>query len=468
MKTTNLFRSALYASAMAAVTLAGCESKNDPVAGTPEPEDGGTRWITLTATQSIGTGGAPPTSANGNGGTFAYGITHEQAIDPNFELDIHDQNNGGLHITSPRTSRVQVSDDGKTMWDIQYTGADGGVLSTYSVGGKNDYKMIGHQVNTAVVLGTAPRWVKSTDKIAVGVNTGSTTTEYTGTGLSATFTKKVTTLRVAALNLEYPHMGMTNNRTDLQIEFPGDLAGQGYSLGRTDVALVNKAENKVYIPCSVSKIDPAVPSLNDEGNVQWVKNDIANRTIGSVTLVLDYPSLRNPEFIISNVGKGDNIGYRSKTQHVGTDGHVYQAVTSFSSGHQILRISSATNRYDDSYEFNLNTALGINDADIVTFRYIKDGNGVVLYKRDKKGAYIALVDLNAKTATHLPTEQEADDNFSSIGQYQNIGAAGDYVYVPLTPHSKDGNLYVINWKTKEIIKGAKLKGMSWAYYIGAY
>jgi len=464
MRTSNLFKSAFYASALAAVTLAGCESKNEP--NPEQPGDDGTRWITLTATQSTGSNGAPPTRPNGNGGTFMYGITHEQAIDPAFELDIHQGEDKGHHLTSPRTSRVQVADDGRTVWDIQYTGADGGTLSTYSVHGTNDYRMFGRQVNTAVVLGTSPRWVKSTDEIGVGVRSGSATTEFTGTTVEdAVFKRKVTDVKIALLDLKNPGMA---NTAQLSLAFPDELASQGYVLGRMDVPLVNKAQNKLFIPVSVSKIDPNVPSLNGKGELQWEEKDNANRAIGTVTLVLDYPSLKNPEFIISKVGKTDNIGYRSKTQHVGTDGHIYQAATSFSEGHQILRISSATNKYDDSYELDLNKALGIDDADIVTFRYVRDGNGVVLYKRGGKGAYLALVDLNAKTATHLATEVEADENFSSIGQYQNIGAAGDYVYVPLTPHSKDGNLYVINWRTKEITKGAKLKGFAWAYYIGAY
>jgi len=46
--------------------------------------------------------------------------------------------------------------------------------------------------------------------------------------------------------------------------------------------------------------------------------------------------------------------------------------------------------------------------------------------------------------------------------------AGDYVYVPMTPNGLDGNLYVINWKTGQLTKGAKLKNGSGSFYIGAY
>jgi len=476
MKTANLLKSALFASAIAAVTLTGCESKNDPApeAKNPEnPETGGTRYITLAATKSSGSNGAAPTAPNGNGGIFVYGITHEQAIDPSFELDIHGKD-AGFHITSPRTSRIQVSEDGTKLWDIQYTGPDGGVFSSYSVHGKNDYRPFGRQVNTGDALGTTtPRWTKSTDDIGFVLRSAETVTESEGTGLDATFKRKVTTFKIAELDLVNP--GMANMRT-MPVAFPDEWASKGYVLGRTDMPLLNKAKNKVYIACSVSKIDPNEPSLDTDGRVQWVKNDNANSTIGAVTLVLDYPSLRNPELTISNVAKGDNNSFRTQIQHIATDGHVYQAVCSHGVGHKITRISSATNKYDDSYDFDLRTALGLNDMNIVGFKYIKDGIGVVLYNREKSdgkkyGAHLALVDLNAKTATKLPTELEADEAFyqnNVLNQWQNIGAIGDYAYVPLAPPSKDGYLYVINWKTKEITKGAKLKNMAFAYYIGAY
>src|SRR5690606_8692078 len=116
------------------------------------------------------------------------------------------------------------------------------------------------------------------------------------------------------------------------------------------------------------------------------------------------------------------------------------------------------NDYDNSYNFDLNAALGIDDAGIRAFRYIKDGIGVVLYTRGSvDGGYIALVDLNNKTATKLTTEYESDEDLAdTFGQYQNIGAEGDFAYVPITPSGKDGSIYIINWKTKEINKGAKL------------
>lgn len=470
----SLLKFVVFSTALLAVTAVGCKKNNN---AEPEPVDDGTRWITLTSSMSIGSNNTPPTSFNGNGGTLAYGITHAQAIDPNFNLDIYPEGKG-LLLTSPRTSRVQASDDGKLLWDIQYTGDDAGLFQTFTVGGEGRYKLFGREVNTQPVLGNNPRWVKSTDQIGVGVNSdGETlTTEYEGTftpatpNLSAlTFKRNVRTVSVAILNLQNP--GMTNTR-QVPVSFPDDLAAQGYTFGRTDVALVNKAQTKIYIAVAVSKIDPTKPSLNSSGQPQWTTSDAANNTINTATIVIDYPTLRNPKIIFAkNNVRGNNNSYRTKTQYVGTDGHVYQAVTANGSsrGSKIVRINSATDDYDD-YLFDLNTALGVTGTGIMNWTYTKDGKGILLYQQaGVTGGRVAIIDLNAKTAKRVITDEalESDAN-SDFGQHQNVGVVGDFAYLPLTPHSKDGQMFVINWKTGDVIKGAKLKGYAFAKYIGSY
>lgn len=475
----NLLKSVMFSAALVAVVLTGCKKNNG---SDPDPVDDGTRWITLTASQSIGGTVAaplPPTSFNGNGGTLAFGITHQQAIDPNYVLDIYPEGKG-LLLTSPRTSRVQVSDDGKLLWDIQYTGADAGLFQTFTVGGEGRYKLFGREVNTQPILGDNPRWVKSTDQVGIGVNSdGATlTAEYDGifTPLTPnlselTFKRNVRTVAVAILNLQNP--GMVNTR-QVPVSFPDDLAKQGYTFGRTDVALVNKAQTKIYIAVAVSKYDVAKPTLNASGQPQWTTNDLpANNTINTATIVLDYPTLRNPKIIFAkNDVKGNNHSYRTKTQYVGTDGHVYQAVTANGAngrGSKIVRINSATDDYDD-YLFDLNTALGVTGTGIMNWTYGKDGKGVLLYQQTGVvGGRVAIIDLNAKTAKRVITDEalESDAN-SDFGQHQNVGIVGDFAYLPLTPHTKDGQLFVINWKTGDVIKGAKLKGYAFAKYIASY
>ncbi|WP_348799078.1 hypothetical protein [Flavobacterium adhaerens] len=244
---------------------------------------------------------------------------------------------------------------------------------------------------------------------------------------------------------------------------------QGYYISRADVPVLNQAKTKLYIGVNVGRHDVnGTPAPNSSGTLVWPASK-AVRELGTVTYVVDYPSLRNPKIIISEKSIVNNHGYRTMTQYVGTDGNLYQATAT--SGADILRISKATDDYDQSYHFNLNTALGVADASIKAWRYIKDGKAVVLYTlKNTAGGYVALVDLNTPSnSVKLATEIETDAALSTtLGQFQNIGLIGDNVYLPLTPAGKDGNIYIINYKTKEIKKGAKLKAASGSFYLGAY
>lgn len=476
----NLLKRALFGTVIASLFLAGCNSSDDP---NPDPDGGGddVRWITVT--------GAFPDDANppvaGNGGTRAYALTHEQAINPNYEVDLFRMEGAkyvvGQELKSQRTARVQASEDGKYLYNIQYTGANGGVFNKYLVSGEGDgYSEVGYELNTAVILGTSPRWTKAAEGIGVGVSFGEALDPYTGTAPNFVYRHPKGKIKIA--NIDLDNTAITNTGS-IDVDLGAELEGQGYHVWRADVPILNQAKDKLFIGVGIRRhnINGTV-TYNNSGVINgWATT--TDRDLGTVTYVVDYPSLKNPKIIKSTVAKTDNLSYRTMTQHLGTDGNIYQAATSMGSGHQILRISKSTNDYDNTYDFNLNTALGISDAGIRAFRYIKDGIGVVLYTRTSTaGGFVALVDLNAKKAEKLNIENDSDAGFSGLtasqnggvaltgtfSQFQNIGVVGDYVYVPMSPNGKDGNLYVINWKTKAVTKGAKLKNASGSFYLGAY
>lgn len=454
----NRLTKVMYAAVLAAVTLSSC-SKND----TPDPTspvDDGTRWITLTAAFPDDNGTA------GNGGTLAYAITPENAADPNYEVKIFDAGNG-FSLKSERTARVQASADGQYLYNIQYTGAEGGVFNKYKVSGEGKYVEDGLELNTAIILGTSPRWTKAAENIGVGVSFINARDSYTGEVPNHQYQHPKGEIRMA--NIDLNNNAITNTGV-IEVDLGAELEGQGYHVWRADVPVLNKAQDKLFIGVGIRRhdLDNRELEAGRGGALSWATTD--ERDLGTVTYVVDYPSLRNPKTITSTVAQTDNLSYRTMTQYVGTDGHVYQAATAMGSGHQILRIDKSTNEYDNSYNFDLNAALNINDAGIRAFRYVQDGIGLVLYTRETaEGGYLALVDLNNHTATPLTTDYEGDEALATaFGQFQNIGADGDYIYVPLTPTGKNGNLYVINWKTKEITKGAKLVNGSGSHYIGAY
>jgi hypothetical protein len=443
------FKSAFLCAAIIAGTLTSCNDDNDnPNPGTENPAEG-REFISLTASVPDATGEA------GNGGTRAYAITHAQAIDPNFSVDIY-QN--GYPLRSARTARVQASENGTELYNIQYTGEDGGVFNKYLVKGGKDYQDSGKELDVSDMIGTSPRWVKAAENLGIGVNLLAGDIISEGTAPNHVYKYRRGKVRIAEINLE--KVSVTNS-TEFDFPFTAELEAQGYYVGRVDVPVLNAAGNKIYIGCNVSKIDPTKLSYNASGVATWA-NDAAGRTLGTTTLVVDYPSLANPKLIYSAASKINNHSYRTMTQHVGSDGHVYQATAT--GGKDILRIDKNTNDYD-TYHFDLDVALGVKDSRIQAWRYIKDGVGIVLYNIAGQGGYMALIDLNAKTATKLASDYEAGLNF---GQYQNIAIDGDNVYVPLTPTGAAGRLYVINWKTKAVTKGATLTGATGSSYIGSY
>ncbi|MFD1616596.1 hypothetical protein [Gelatiniphilus marinus] len=441
-----------------AIAFASCSEDDQPELVTP-PEDN-TRYITLTGSFPNDEG------TPGNGGTLAYAITPENAADPNYEVDLFKIENdafvNGFALKSSRTARVQGSADGKFLYNIQYTGTEGGVFNKYSVGEGLGFEEVGYELNTAAILGTAPRWMKAAEGIGVGVYASSYDVEYEVEAPNFKFVASDSELKIAVLDLE--NTAITNTAI---FDFPwtDEERLAGYNVGRVDVPILNAAKTKVFIGCRVRKYDTtATPTLDENGIPKWPYGEID----GTKTLILDYPSLRNPKVITSTNSTAVNNSYRTMTQYLGTDGNIYQATAT--SGADILRIGS-NNEYDQSYHFNLNTAIGVTGASIKAWRYVKDGIGVVLYTlANTDGGYVALIDLNTPSnSVKLATDVETDADLSStLRQFQYIGLVGDTAYVPLTPAGKEGHIYIINTQTKQISKGAKLKTISGSYYLGAY
>ena len=466
----NLLKALVFGSAVAVSTLTSCEKTNDGPNFITGPDMGARQYITLTGAFPDASGEA------GNGGTRALAISLADAENPNFEANVF---TNGYTLRSQRTARVQGSPNGNFLYNIQYTGDDGGIFNKYHVQGGKNFVDTEEELDTEPILGSAPRWVIAANGIGVGVY-ASATVEGSKEGAGADFVNVKSTAKILALDLDNPTI---LRQTEFTIPFSEEQTKAGYQIGRIDVPILNAAKNKVLIGCNLTRIDASKKStVNDSGNQTW-STTTPGRELGTATLIVDYPSLANPKLIYSGVSKTNNHSYRTMTQWLGSAGDVYQATAT--GGSQILKISASSNTYDDSYNFDLKTALGSSsNIAIRAWRYIKEDIGLVLYTvTGTDGGYLALVDLKAKTATKLATEQETNIGYSgrsantstgvtalvgTFGQFQNIGVHGDNIYVPLTPNGLDGNLYIINYKTKSITKGAKLKNQSGSFYLGAY
>ncbi|MBB4802170.1 hypothetical protein HNP37_002243 [Flavobacterium nitrogenifigens] len=439
--TFKLFTSSLLFGALALSTA--CSSDDNKSADPVNPVTDG-RWITVAGALMQTDPG------DGNGGTRVYAISKENAIDPNFSVDVYAN---GSPVQSSRTARLQSSVDGSTLFNITYTGANGGEFMTYKVNGGSNFAESTAKVNISQYAGTSPRWVKlfDGDKTGVAVNVA---TPVVSTNEDKTYKNTRGIATVLSLDMQQT---LISAYKQYQIPLTPEEEALGHHIFRLDAPTLNKAGNKLIIGTWMRKSNPANPATNESSFTR----------LGSKSVVVDYPSLENPKVITSTVGFGDTSGYRSFNSFVATDGNIYQATQrDTQKGSYILKINQS-NEYDNSYVFSLDTALGIKGSYIDAWRYVGNGIAYAVYTYEGTSqGFLARLDLNAKTATKV--EDIAYDADLDFGQYQGFVVDGNNFYIAVTPVGKDGNIYVIDIPTGKVTKGAKLVNKPGNHYIGVF
>jgi hypothetical protein len=434
----------LFSGLLMTASLTGC--KDDEVTGNPEPEPTEDRWITVAGALM----GTEP--GDGNGGTVVYSVTKDNAKNPDYSISVYDN---GYAVKSNRTARLQSSEDGKTLFNIAYTGDNGGEFSRYKVNGAASFTQEDVTVNISQYASTSPRWAKlfDGDKTGIAVNVANIAANNASTGPTPNAPYKYFrgTATVLAINLKDV---LISGYKQYEIPLTAEEELLGHNIFRLDAPVLNKAQNKLIIGTWMQKRNPATgltePSF---------------QRLGSKSVVVDYPSLENPKVINSTVGFGDNSGYRSFNSFLATDGNIYQATQRDSKGSHILRIGQ-NNEYDNSYVFSLDAALGVEGVYVDCWRYAGNGIAYALYTQGGTDqGFVARLDLNAKTATKVDLPYDAALDF---GQYQGILVSGEEVFIAVTPTGKDGNIYVINSKTGAVAKGAKLVNKAGNHYIGIF
>lgn len=439
--TLKLYAFGLMMSAFALTT--GCSSDDN---GNSEPVNPVTegRWITVAGALMQTTPG------DGNGGTRVFAISKENAADPNFSVNVYDQ---GVPVQSSRTARLQSSVDGSTLFNITYTGANGGEFMTYKVNGGKEFAESQAKVNISQYAGTSPRWVKlfDGDKTGVAVNV---TAPVVNVNVDKTYKNTRGTATVLSLDMQQT---LISAFKQFEIPLTAQEEAQGHHIFRLDAPTLNKAGNKLIIGTWMRKTDPATG-----------QNQASFTRLGSKSLVVDYPALTNPQIITSTVAFGDTSGYRSFNSFVATDGNIYQATQrDAEKGSYILKIDQ-NNQYDNSYIFSLDAALGVKGSYIDAWRYAGNGIAYVVYTHDGANdqGFVARLDLNARTAKKVEgIAYDADLNF---GQYQGFVVDGNNLYIAVTPVGKDGNIYIIDIPTGNVTKGAKLANKPGNHYIGVF
>lgn len=438
--TFKLLACGLVFTTFALTSCSSDDNKNEetPVAPTED------RWITVA-------GAIMQTNpGDGDGGTKVFSVSKEDAKNPNTSINVYDD---GTPVQSSRTARLQSSVDGNTLFNITYTGANGGQFMTYDVNGGKNFAQSGQTVSIAQYAGASPRWVKLFDGdktgVAVNVTAPVITTEADGK------TYKYTRGNATVLSLDFQGIKISTYE-----QYPLPLSAEEEALGhhifRLDAPTLNKAGNKLIIGTWMRKTNPATGT-----------NESGFERIGSKSIVVDYPSLQNPKIITSTVGFGDTSGYRSFNSFVANDGNIYQATQrDTKNGSFILKINQ-NNEYDNSYVFSLDTALGIKGSYVDAWRYVGNGIAYAVYHHEASDqGFVARLDLNAKTAKLVDgIAYDADLDF---GQYQGFVVDGKEIYIAVTPVGKDGNIYIIDSVTGAVTKGAKLVNKPGNHYIGVF
>ncbi len=445
--------------AFAVVTLAmglmtACSTDDSADAGGEEPEEEASRWITVAAARM----GDNP--GDGNGGTLIYALDSEEAKDPTVSIEPFDN---GFIVPSNRTARLQASEDGTTIFNISYAGDTGGNYTKYNVEGGQDFVQTGSEISIAPYVGSAPRWIKLFDGDQTGAAVYvSTENQFNDNGTPEDETddfyeRTEATMGIVTLDLVNSQILEFQEHS---VPLSAEEEAQGYYISRIDMPTLNAAGDKLYIGARLSKVDP-----------ETCERDSNGETLASKSIVLDYPSLMNPVVITSGVGLGNTNGYRSINAFE-YNGAVYQANQGDPQGSHILRIGS-NNQYDDSYEFNLDEALGVEEAYILAWRPAANGKAVLAYRHAGSAegvagaqGFFALVDLEARTAQQI-TEIPYDPDFY-LFQYQGFAVNGDEIYVTQAPVGQNGNIYVVNTATGEVTKGAELVNVEGSHFIGAF
>src|SRR5690554_67075 len=438
--------------ALSLVLGAFTSCSDDDNKGPKEPETVEDRWITVVGAV-MGTEDGTP--GDGNGGTLVYSVSKEDAKNPDKTIDVFEN---GFVVPSFRTARLQATQDGFTLFNIAYGGANGGEFSKLSVNGGQNFTPIGGTVNISQYAGTNPRWAKLFDGdktgVAVNVTSPQVVTDENGNYL---YTRGTAT--VLSLNLEESFISQVKS---YEIPLSPEEEALGHHIFRLDAPVLNKAGNKLIIGTWMRKTNPETGA-----------NESEFERLGSKSVVVDYPSLENPVVITSTIGFGDTSGYRSFNAFVGDDGNIYQATQRDSGGSHILRINQ-NNQYDNSYVFSLDAALGITGSYIENWKYVGNGKAIVAYTHDgaatsalsgQAQSFLALVDLNAKTAQQLDLPYHQD---MYMFQYQGYVVDGYDIYVTIAPVGQNGNIYIINSLTGEVTKGAKLVNKPGNHFIGAF
>lgn len=432
------FTSIFAAAALAMGVFTACD--NDTPNPNPEPEP-----IVYGDFQLI--------FANGTGnptGTIVQGVKDVSTGEITFA-------GRGYEMTSSRTARVFISDDGSTLYSLNYTQGTVDKLLYHS--GQNYTKV--KSIDASIPLGVKQiRMTKLSDKEAsLHYITSQGNPQFDPA--TGAYLKHKMELTLGLLNLETLEVKEGFQKA-LELNLPANLAVQGYFISRIDAPVLSGS--KLYYGANAKKYNP-----------QTGKEVELDRTF---TVVVDYPSLTNATVIENSLVSGTTNGYRMPTQHKNEAGEILQIVST-SGTTSIVKIVNG--QYNTTYKYDLHTLLGKKTRAVGWF-YAGNGIGYIPYEDfsteqmqtgvNSSGnptySYwwkLARVDLNNNTVVDLDVPDKL-----WLFQYQASTVRNGKFYIALTPVGVSGNVYIfdINSTNAKGTLGASITAGADQLYIGIY
>ncbi|PJX20234.1 hypothetical protein CAP47_11945 [Psychroflexus sp. S27] len=417
-------KATLMGAALLSGVFVGCSS-DDNEGGVPNPPQGDQSFYNVVF----------GVSSEGNSGTYAQALNNISEGNISFDGQ-------GFEVPSVRTARIYGSPSGDFLYNLSY---GGGMIYKYKVNGGSSYEKLA-ETNVQVAMGTAyPRWtvVSKDDALVHTVNTENMndpeTGEYTHTKSTAVFQR----------------VGLDNMSLEENSEHVLPTFDDNFHIWRTDNPTIKNG--KAYYGVAMRQFNPAT---GENENPETYK---------ATTMVVDYPSLDNVEFIQSENAQGSTYGYRTPVYHSDEAGDIYHLSSKPS---KLLKITNG--EYDNAYAFDLAEALGMTEVGANGWFYVGNGIGYVPFYdategRDKEDAAwgVARIDIYNQTAVKL----NLPDNLW-MWYYQSgvVGRDGKF-YMAITPLGQQGNIYKFdpNSESPDAFEiGAELDNGADSFYLGVY
>lgn len=366
----------------------------------------------------------------------------------------------GWELESSRTARVFASNDGSTIYSLNYTVGD---IEKLTYKGGDVYEQVA-TIGTAIPLGaTATRFTKINDDYG-SVHYISSAAQYEGEEYVGH--KTVASIGILNLNTMSFKEGYNNN---IVVDMGEEFTKEGYHITRIDAPVLSG--NKLYYGAAASKF-----------NQSTGKNDLTDKTF---TLVVDYNDLSNATVITTDKVTGSTNGYRTPTQHVNEAGEILQMVSGVNSetGKNEVHIVKIKNgQYDETFDFNLSGKLNKESKSNGWF-YASNGIGYIPYEDMTTPSKVIGVDPQGReTTSHAWKLARMDFSKGTVvdlhvpddlwlTQYQNAPVRNNKLYIALAPIGKEGHVYVfdVNSESPNGTQGASLSGTGAdQYFIGIY